>query len=662
MFTFSSLRIRVFALMLLSLGGVTFAQRETFRHYGQEAGLNNLAVNCLAQDRTGFLWVGTEDGLYRDEGGWFQRFGTEAGLPDSYIDAIEITADGTFWVGGFSGLSTRENGHFELVPGIPQVRIRRDGRLASDSHNTVYLGTDKGLLSVRRLGYRRFSFAWLSQTPAAGVTVDAHDVVWFGCDNDLCRADAGRVTKVGRELGLAPLALESIASDTAGNLWVRSPHALYVNRAGEHRFRSIEVPIADEPSGPIVADPRGGVMVPTKEGLAFVTPEQTRLIGSSSSFGEGAISSALRDRSGRLWIAQAGSGVSAWAGEGAWENWTRFEGLTNDELWAVGRDTSGNLWAGTNHGVAVLPRGGTTWGQLPEAGDDQIRAVAAGADGKVWIGGRPGGLTLFQGLKRIKHFGPRDGIDIDRIDGILHEADGTLWVAGQGGLFRSTFTADARQRRFERQSPPGTDPNERFYQPVKDSAGRLWIPALLGLLRYDHGTWRRYLRRDGLISDAVYAVAATPDNTVWVAYQDSEGLTALRADGTSRRYGARHGLISGRVYMLGTAANGALWAGTDSGISVFEGGRWRSLNQSDGLVANDTDMNGMFVDQDRSIWISTSRGLSHYYPRTEARPAASEELRSPVVAAEYTPAKRKRRARRRSCRGLTGPSPSTCPT
>jgi signal transduction histidine kinase/ligand-binding sensor domain-containing protein/CheY-like chemotaxis protein len=623
------------SLVFLAAAGTILAQREAFRRYGQEAGLNNLAVNALAQDGTGFLWVGTENGLYRDEGGWFRRFGTEDGLPDAYIDGLRVTADGTLWVGGFSGLSTFENGHFELVPGIPQMRIRENGRIASDSRSVVYLGTDLGLLSVRRFGYKRFSFEWLTHTAAAGVTVDAHDVVWFGCETDLCRAAAGQVMQIGRSWGLPPLVWESIASDTGGNLWVRNPHALYVNRTGGRKFVRVDVPMADEPAGAISADPRGGVLVPTNGGLAFVTTERARLVGSSNLLLDDSISFAMRDRSGLLWIGQAGSGVSAWVGEAVWENWTRSEGLDNDEIWAVVRDGNRNLWAGTNHGVEILPPGGNRFSRLTQAGDEQIRALARGLDGNVWVGSRPGGLTLFQNLKRAKHFGPGDGLEIDRIDGILREPDGTMWIAGLGGLFRSSLAQDARRRRFERLTPPGTDAGERFYQPVTDSAGRIWIPALKGLLRYDHGTWRRFQRRDGLLSDAVYAVAVTPDGTVWAAYQGSEGLTAIHPEGTTHQYRAPQDLISGRVYTLGTAANGALWVGTDSGISIFQDGRWRTLNQADGLVANDTDMNGFFREEDRSIWISTSRGLSHYSPHPEQRAETGEALKSPIVTADY---------------------------
>jgi signal transduction histidine kinase/CheY-like chemotaxis protein len=107
-----------------------------------------------------------------------------------------------------------------------------------------------------------------------------------------------------------------------------------------------------------------------------------------------------------------------------------------------------------------------------------------------------------------------------------------------------------------------------------------------------------------------------------------------------RQYRARQDLISGRIYSLGTAADGALWVGTDSGISIFERGRWRSINRADGLVANDTDMNGFFLDRDRSIWLSTSRGLSHYLAHPERRSGPGEELKRPIIAAVYAASNR----------------------
>ena len=625
--------LTILAVWLLSgaAGGMA-SPKEAFRHYGQDAGLGNLAVNCLAQDREGFLWVGTEDGLYRDEGGWFRRYGTEQGLPDVYIDAIQVAADGTLWVSGYAGLSTMVKGRFEPVQGVPRVRVSHAGGLASDSHGVLYAGTAQGLLSVRRRSYRQFSFRWLTDTPTFGVTVDAQDGIWFATQGDLRHMDSGgRITRIGHGSGLPRLDWRSIAGDTGGNLWVRNAHNLYVRRKGQAKFVRVGVPEAAEPPGAITADPRGGVLVPTNAGLALVTLDRARVIEPDSGVTDDAITFALRDRAGLLWVAQAGAGISLWVGEDVWENWTRADGLDNEGIWAIARDASGSLWTGTNHGADILAAGTRTWRRLPEAGADQVRIIAAAGDGEVWVGSRPGGLALFEHLKLVKRFGHADGLDMDRIDGILQQPDGILWIAGQNGLYRSAPAPSARQRHFERVFPPGTDRAERFYQPVPDSAGRIWFPGLNGLLRYDHGSWRVFRQRDGLLSDSVYAAVVTADGSVCAAYQGIEGLTCLGPDGAVRQYHGRQDLVSGRVYMLGMAPGGALWVGTDSGISVLEAGRWRSLTRSDGLVWNDTDMNGFFADRDGSIWIGTSRGLSHYRPH----PAAYQQPRPPVLTITY---------------------------
>ena len=55
------------------------AQRYSFRHYGHEQGLKNLAVECLLQDRQGFLWVGTQDGLFRYDGSRFVEYNRAEG-------------------------------------------------------------------------------------------------------------------------------------------------------------------------------------------------------------------------------------------------------------------------------------------------------------------------------------------------------------------------------------------------------------------------------------------------------------------------------------------------------------------------------------------------------------------------------------------------------
>src|SRR3954469_6111846 len=92
------------------------AQRYNFKFYGEEEGLRNLSVQAVLQDRAGFLWVGTQNGLYRYDGNHFYAFGKKDGLPGTRIESLYETADGTLWVSTDAGLVRRVQDHFEEVP------------------------------------------------------------------------------------------------------------------------------------------------------------------------------------------------------------------------------------------------------------------------------------------------------------------------------------------------------------------------------------------------------------------------------------------------------------------------------------------------------------------------------------------------------------------
>src|SRR6202521_1792940 len=91
------------------------AQRYNFKFYGEDEGLKNLAVQAVLQDRAGFLWAGTQNGLYRYDGNHFTAFTSRDGLPGSRIESLYEAADGTLWVGTDRGLARRVGGRFEPV-------------------------------------------------------------------------------------------------------------------------------------------------------------------------------------------------------------------------------------------------------------------------------------------------------------------------------------------------------------------------------------------------------------------------------------------------------------------------------------------------------------------------------------------------------------------
>src|SRR5580658_9804974 len=101
---------RVSQLCLASILACVFlvapapAQQYSFRYYGEEDGLTNLAVKVLFQDRTGYLWAGTENGVFRYDGHRFQRYGSAEGLPHEVVLSLGEAPDGSLLAGYRVGL------------------------------------------------------------------------------------------------------------------------------------------------------------------------------------------------------------------------------------------------------------------------------------------------------------------------------------------------------------------------------------------------------------------------------------------------------------------------------------------------------------------------------------------------------------------------------
>ena len=108
------MRFRPLALLALCALPAA-AQRYNFKFYGDDEGLKNLAVQAVLQDRAGFLWAGTQNGLYRYDGNHFTAFTSREGLPGTRIESLYEAADGTLWVGTDRGLARRAGDRFESV-------------------------------------------------------------------------------------------------------------------------------------------------------------------------------------------------------------------------------------------------------------------------------------------------------------------------------------------------------------------------------------------------------------------------------------------------------------------------------------------------------------------------------------------------------------------
>ena len=283
------------------------------------------AVNRLLQDRDGFLWVGTANGLYRYDGERFLRFGIAEGLPALAITRMHQSIDGTLWVVTSRGLARMRHNRFDRVNTLLPEKPESLFGLDSDQNGRLYLGSTGSLLSgeTSPSGEVRFRFVdGVPRVPVTGVYVEPTGGVWFGCGSELCHLADGRTEVFGPQDGLPADSWTAILRDRQGQLWVRGLQHLYISPAGAAKFMANDsgLPQSSNVGVDLTMDRNGTVMVSTDLGLARWVKGKWMLVGSAQGLESDAVSSVLQDREGSIWIGLWGAGVARWLGDEEWTN------------------------------------------------------------------------------------------------------------------------------------------------------------------------------------------------------------------------------------------------------------------------------------------------------------------------------------------------------
>lgn len=597
------------------------AGRTTFRAYGPERGLGDFLILTLYQDRRGFLWAGTEDGLYRYDGREFERFGRSEGLPSTYVGAMCEGVDGTLWAGTFAGLARWADGVFEPVAGgsvLPAEPVRAlqgtpDGRLWVGQRSGLYFGT------IARGFYP--APGWPGGD-ATALAVDGQGRLWAaaspttegGRTRVLTLSDSG-----WREWplpGLAGERLTALAGDGAGRVWARSSTRLFVLDPGADAFRQALPPAGVESQlGRLAVDRDGRILVPTETGLLVRYEEGWHLVGRDQGLPTGWAQVALVDREGSLWIGS--TGLHRQLGGGAWYGYTTVDGLPSDVVRALFRSADGTLWVGTEKGLA---RAGAGRFELL-AGTERhgVRTIQEDGAGNLYLAGVPVEvLRVDPRSRRIERFGSESGLRGTRILRMVLDASGTLWVAADGGGLRAARTGPGPLR-FEPVVVPGGNETEYFSGLILDGKGRLWAAGEKGLAVRDGGAWRRFTDADGLRETHVAYALSLRSGELVVAYFEGAGLSRVTYDGgrisVADLLAPGSVLATQKVFMLGEDRSGRIWAGTGLGVYSVEDGTERRYRAEDGLVGEDFNNMTFLEDPDGGLWFGTMSGLARFDPR-----------------------------------------------
>jgi diguanylate cyclase (GGDEF)-like protein len=613
------------ALILLLFRLPLAAQQYTFRQYGPSDGLTNLGINCLFQDHTGFLWVGTDNGLFRYDGSIFQSFGHAEGLEDTEIRSVTESPEGVLWVATQNGVARRNGRRFEPVnAGVSGLFLS----LAFDSQGALYLEHRNGIVRGVKQPGGDYHFTLVAPGSAGGMLVHGSDV-YFRRDGDLWRLRGGVTDRIGSPAGLPSDHWGSIAIDTHGDLWVRSATRLYELPSGQPRFLDRSEGIPNAGVDRVYADIHGRIYVSTISGVVVLdgpNHAQRTYIDSEHGLPSDVASSVLLDRGDSLWIGMRGGGLVRRLGHGEWLTWRKADGLLNDSTWAVLHDRNGRLWAGTNGGLSVFAPDGKlahAWTQHNGLSGVGVYAIAAATSGEVFAGTAPAGITRFAPDGRLLHgYGQASGLVAEQVNTLAFDLDNRLWVAAAGGCFRSRAAANpGSDLKFDRISIPGIPRGAYYYDVKVDRGGVLWIASSSGLARFDGSVWKVFTKADGLKSDDLVSIAVGADE-IWVAYRDALGIARLQVRGNKLQvtgFTQQNGLSSDLVYAIALDHKRRLWVSTDNGVVMYDPSlgdpaQWRHYGMEDGFAWDDGNDHALSVDQNDDVWVGTSRGLSRFAP------------------------------------------------
>jgi signal transduction histidine kinase/CheY-like chemotaxis protein len=625
-------------MLILALSVSGFAQQYSFRHYGAAEGLQNMVVLSLAQDRAGYIWVGSEGGLYRYDGTRFRLMGPAEGLTCSTeIHTLYVAGDGALWAQACREIFRFDGQTFHAV-------LRLNGplggaqRIAEDVHGHVVVSTTAGLTEVLPAGngsfvLRPYHLTAALQGKAMRGILRYGSQLWFGCELHLCVEEGGRTSMLGPASGLPEDSWDGIAVAPDGTVWVRSPSRLYRRPPGQARMIQEKPDIGTSMFwGAITLARDGSLMIPTDQGLAIRSTAGWTVVDHRRGLRSSLTIAALEDREGSVWVGLIGAGLARWLGRGEWESWTTAEGLPSDLIWSIRRDRKGALWVGTSLGLARLDGRSkpTTWTKKDGLGGDTVRWLGETSDGSIWAVTRPGGLARIEPISGKIHLVSRQDLACDSLSFIFVDRLDRLWLGGSRGVFLNS-------------QPAGSDHFVRIEQPqsllgrawafTMDSSGAIWVTNPDGLWRMRDGVWRHYGKSEGLLNGDAYVLALAPDGSLWLRHRLDAGVERLQISGD--RIVRADPIVPGNAQsnevtaFHGFDAFGNFWRGSANGVAVLRGNSWTQFSTEDGLIWNDCDGEAFWADTDGSVWIGTSAGLAHYRPQSAV---PGELVADPVIS------------------------------
>jgi PAS domain S-box-containing protein len=643
----------------------------SFEKISVEQGLSQSTVYLITQDKQGFIWIGTQDGLNKYDGYQFfiyqfdpNKTGT---ISSSSVSSLFKDSKNNLWAGTWGGglnFYRPESNTFENFRNDPNkkesISSNRISFIHESARGEIWIGTAGGGLNKLLPGGKTFKIfntanSKLSHNRIWGIAEDQKGFLWIGTENGLDRFNPATETFFNYKS--VPNSNESLCFDRVrcvmveknGTVWAGTEKGLSKLNPAAGKFTNFHSAannsksISAEIINTIFEDAGGNIWIGTYDGGLNLFDRKTNTFykykndpANESSISSNDVRSIFQDRSGNIWVGTRGGGINKFN-----LNYETFDhiksspfvsnSISNNNIRSIYEDKKGTLWIGTSEGGLNKIDGKTKnvtrylAAGLNSISNNRVTAIHPDRNGILWIA-TDGGLNKFNPATGIFKYYKHDSknpasISHDQLVSITEDNKGSLWIGSYGGgvnIF-SPSTETFFSMKHDPTNPNSISGNE-VLSLMADKSGLIWIGTSDGLNLFDPQTklitrFKNEPGKSGIISNNTIWSLAETGKGVWIG--TSYGLNYY--DYTSKTFSCfteKEGLPNNVVYGIVPDDSGNIWCSTNKGLSRYNPADKKFLNYNiyDGTQSNIFNLGAYHKGGSGKIYFGGINGITAFYP------------------------------------------------
>ena len=628
----------ILLLFFSALTSQAFPQSYNFRNFNSEDGLTRSYVYSIIQDVQGYLWVGTDNGLFRYDGFKFENYPTSDSLADNFI-ANSISDGESLWFGHRNGRLSYFDGRKFITFNITQPDLSSITHFAKSPDNRIWVSTySDGLLKLSKDTGVIEHYVFKDQTIIISFAFLDNSELLVGTYTGLlyCRLKESGEIEIIRSVSEIPESKVTCIQK------MRNKSGFYIATEDDGIFQltfldnqiKVSKIIASTDFDftgiqDIYEDSRSNLWLCTKgneNGLIKMSysasGESTKIIyfNRANNFATNDVNTVYEDREGNIWSGNYGQGLTLITPKTF--SVSKFDNpLFGNNIFSIWFNRQ-YRWIGTENGLVKMDhmtgKFVKFYGKESGLPKDTVTSIYS-TDGKeLWIGTESNGVFRMEaGNERILKYPIRSGTLENSINIITGKGE-QVWIGTKKGLCSiNTATNSINWYSINQGGLPHNFINCLFL----DRTGKLWISTHSNTLAYiqDEKVFKIPVNPgSGILT--LGPITEDSDSRIWVgSYGNGVFMIASESDSVANLT-VKEGLLSNYCYSLVSDNNKNIWVGHKGGLSRIRTSDFsvKPIQRIEGLTENyQFNPNAIINDQQGKIWFGSDKGMVSYDPSME---------------------------------------------